>query len=100
MKSGTAHIVFAFLLLLVITSCKMTTNRKSFDQRVTLRQKDKIPYGMAAAKELLPSMFSRAAVYTDDRSPGYWNTISSYSNRQAVIFVAKRFNAEDYELRR
>jgi hypothetical protein len=55
---------------------------------------------MAAAKDLLPSMFSNAAVYTDDKAPGYWNTINPYSDNQAAIFIAKRFNAEEYELDR
>lgn len=71
---------------------------KRMDERITLRAKDKIPYGFAAAKQLSTSLFPTASVYSEDRGPGYWNVLSNSSSGQAVVLVADYFNADDYEI--
>lgn len=101
MKKFTPYII-AFLVLAFIGFIIVAANRKvtrRMDERVTLRAKDKIPYGMAAARQLCTSLFPEADVTTDDNSPGYWESISPSSDKQAVIIVAGYFNADDYELK-
>jgi hypothetical protein len=101
MKKFTPYII-AFLILAFVTVIIIAASRKlprKMDERITLREKDKIPYGMAAAKNLSGSIFPDADVSTDDRSPGYWDEISSTSSGQAVIIVAGYFSADEYELR-
>jgi len=90
-------IVLAFLAMIVVAA-----NRKmprKMDERITLRQKDKIPYGMAAAKTLCSSLFPDAEVSYDSQMPGSWNNISLSGQKQAVILVAGYFNADEYEIR-
>jgi hypothetical protein len=90
--------VVAFIGLIIIA-----VNRKlprKMDERITLRQRDKIPYGYAAATELSTSLFTNTAIYSDQSVPGYWEHISLSSDRQAVILVAGYFNADDDEISR
>jgi hypothetical protein len=69
------------------------------DERISLRQKDKIPYGYYAVRNLLPSLFPRSPIYSDKHSPGNWDSISFASADQAVILTAVYFNADDNELK-
>lgn len=86
------------LVLVVIIGATRKLPRK-MDERITLRSKDKIPYGTAAAKDLIPSLFPDAAVWYDTKSPGYWEETSARDSNQVVILMCGFFNAEDYELR-
>ena len=102
MKKYTAYfIVFGVLTFIAIII--IAANRrlpKKMDERITLRQRDKIPYGYAAAADLSVSLFPNAAIYSDENSPGFWKHIVSSSNKQAVILVAGYFNADDDEISR
>jgi hypothetical protein len=71
MRKYTFHIIaglvaIAFLLILVFSA-----KSKKMDERVTLKQSDKIPYGTAAAKELLPAIFPNATIYYNKLYPAY-----------------------------
>ena len=55
------------------------------DERITLRHLDKIPYGTAAAKNLLPSLFPHAAIYFNKSYPAYCDSISDNESNQAEI---------------
>ena len=93
-----AAIIVVFLGWLIITSNKKRPKR--LDERITLRQRDKIPYGTSAAKALLPSLFPAASVYYSKAYPTYWDSINMVEPNQAVILVANRFNADEDELSR
>jgi len=102
MKKYTAYIIgFCGVLLvaLVIIAANRRLPRK-MDERITLRQRDKIPYGFSAAKELSASFFPNANMYSDESVPGYWEHISLNSTHQAVFLVAGYFNADDDEISR
>src|SRR5438067_4959746 len=73
---------------------------RRMDERITLRQRDKIPYGTAVAKQLLPSLFPQANFPFDSRFPGSWDSIETYHSNQAVILIANYFDAEEEELDR
>jgi hypothetical protein len=89
-------VVLVFLGILIVAANKKLP--QSMDERITLKHRDKIPYGMAAAKSLLPSLFPNASIYSDNKAPGYWKDINTGSDRQAVILVSKNFNADEFEL--
>jgi len=93
-----AVVVLAFIAVIIIAA-----NRKlprKMDERITLRQRDKIPYGYAAAADLSVGLFPNAAIYSDENVPGYWDRIVLNSQKQAVILVAGYFNADDEEISR
>jgi hypothetical protein len=69
-----------------------------FDPRITLRQKDAIPYGTKVAKDLLPLLFPHASIYADKKAPGRWDSINTVAAAQAVILPSKFFNADESEL--
>jgi hypothetical protein len=95
--------IITFAVLALIAIVIVGANRKlprRMDERITLREKDKIPYGTAAARSLVSSLFPRASVSSDSKSPGYWEDISPASGKQAVILMCGFFNADEYELRK
>jgi hypothetical protein len=87
------------LITLLIVLGNHKRNRK-MDERITLKERDKIPYGFAAAKELSATLFPRASFYSDENGPGYWEDILMNSDKQAVIIVAGYFNADNIEISR
>ncbi|HWI90722.1 MAG TPA: DUF4350 domain-containing protein [Flavisolibacter sp.] len=94
-------IIFGVLALVFIVI--IGANRKlprRMDERVTLREKDKIPYGTAAARGLISSLFPNASVTSDSKNPGYWKGVYYGSNKQAVILMSGYFNADEYELKK
>lgn len=102
MKKYGAYIVATFVVILlgslIIAGSKKRTRR--LDERITLRQADKIPYGTAAAKNLLPALFPHASIYYNKTYPAYWDSINTNEPNQAVILVADHFNADEDELSR
>ncbi len=100
MKKYSVYIVAALVVLflggLIVASSKKQKRR--MDERITLRQADKIPYGTAAAKTLLPVLFPQASVYYNKDYPSYWDSIDTDTPNQAVILMADYFNADQDEL--
>ena len=90
----------AVLLLGALLLVSSRQKEKVMDERITLRAKDKIPYGTYVAYKLLPKLFPEASVIQDNNNPGHWDEITSDETNQAVIFVGKDFDAEQYELNR
>ena len=58
----------AILILAFIVPGLLQPKEKSLDERITLRIKDKIPYGMYVAYTLLPKIFSNAIISQMPRS--------------------------------
>jgi hypothetical protein len=89
MKKAAPYIIGSIaLLLLVALLANRYKPQRRLDERITLRQRDKIPYGTAVAKGLLWSLFPQAVVYNDTRYPGSWDNIDPEQPRQAVVLVA------------
>jgi hypothetical protein len=91
-------LALAVLLALLFSAPKSKTKR--FDERITFRQKDKIPYGTFVAAELLQHMFPKAAISIDKKDPGNWDRISTTGTNQVVFLMARSFEPEEYELSR
>src|SRR3954468_629466 len=88
-------IVFILFAVLIIAGNK--NPERKLDERITLRQRDKIPYGTSVAKALVPKIFPEASVFYDNNSPGNWDSLSATTYNQAVVLVSKDFNADEYE---
>lgn len=102
MKKLVPYFIVAGVLVL-ITLLVVLSNRKrtrKMDERITLKEKDKIPYGFAATKELSAALFPNTSFYSDENNPGYWDEISMTADKQAAIVVAGYFNADDEEISR
>jgi hypothetical protein len=102
MKKFLPYLVGGLVLLVLIVALMASRGKplRRMDERITLRQRDKIPYGTAVARQLLPSLFPKAAVYSDARYPGAWDNIDPERPNQAVIVIADYLNADDAELNR
>ncbi len=89
------------LLLLLIIAIVVATSKGSgpaFDERVTLKEKDKIPFGTSAVRTMLPTLFTHSEVNFENDRPGNWNGVVATSYNQAVFLVSDHFNADMYEL--
>lgn len=88
-------VVLALTLLLVIVARQQP---RKINERITLRQRDKIPYGTFAAQKLLQGLFPAATISLDKHEPDYWDNIDKEKSNQAVVLIAKSFNADEAEL--
>lgn len=93
-------IVAAVVLLGALLLAGIRKAPRRLDDRITLNHHDKIPYGTSAAQVLMPSLFPDASVYYDHKAPGLWDSINSNTYGQAVVLMAKKFDADDLELNR
>lgn len=102
MKKFTPYILgFIALAALVVLILGTPANKqRRLDERITLRQKDKIPYGTFAAKYLMSYLFPKATIIADKRPPGSWDSIETDKPQQAAFLIAQYFDPEDYELKR
>ena len=89
-------IAIVALIVLLVNSSRNKPQR--FDERISLRQKDKIPYGYFAARQLAPSLFPNADFYSDREAPGSWDSLAAGGANQAVFLVSNRMYANDEEL--
>lgn len=102
MRNNSVYIIGAILVLFLGGLIIGMTSRqgRKMDERISLRQVDKIPYGTSVAKKLLPALFPKASIYDNKAHPASWEVISDTVSNQAVILVADHFNADEEELTR
>lgn len=91
-------VAVALLVYLMITARNAAAPERYFDERVTLRQRDAIPYGTKVARRLLPEMFPYATVPYEVSSPFSWDSVNAFQANQAVIVVADFLDADEDEL--
>ncbi|HEU4470020.1 MAG TPA: hypothetical protein VFR58_02970 [Flavisolibacter sp.] len=100
MKKWVVYTGFAagilLLVLLVFTGNRQADRR--FNERITLRRTDKIPYGTAVARSLLPVLYPSSSIHYDNQVPGNWDSIDFTSYNQAVILMALDFEAGEDEI--
>ena len=102
MKKYTPYIL-AFLLIGAIIALYLSGNNnqeKQLDERISLRQQDKIPYGTYVAYSGLKFLFPKATIYTNRKEPGYWDSLSSVESGQALIIITGKFNADESEMKK
>ena len=83
------------LALLVFYGLK---DRKKFEDKITLRKKDKIPYGTEVAYRTLPVLFPGASVSSSKSMPGYWDSLSMDKTHQAYICITSDFDPDEFEM--
>lgn len=100
MKNYLPYILVVLVLgaasILVFTG--KNEKRRVLDERLSLRKGDKIPYGTFVAYENLKELFPEASISSSRKEPGYWDSLSMYDHRQALIIVSPQFLATEYEL--
>lgn len=102
MKKYLPYILIGLMVIAILVlffTSENKTNRQ-FDRRITLRAKDKIPYGTYVAFENLDEMFPEATIVTSKKEPGYWDSLSNYEADQALIIVTGNFNPDEYEMKK
>lgn len=101
MKKTAPYIILALVAVALIAMFMTGAGRKKkMDERITLRKKDKIPYGTWVAFESLPEFFPGASIYTSRREPGYWDSVSLYDSKQLFIAITPKFEPDDFELKK
>ncbi len=85
-------------LLAIIVFKNFNNRQKVFNERITLREKDKNPYGYYIAKNLVTALFPNADISSDKRPPLEWDSLSSAAGNQAVILITNQFRASQREL--
>lgn len=89
-------LVVAAIIFLFFTG--NNASNRLFDERMTFRKRDKIPYGTFVAYENLKHIFPKATVSSDKQMPGDWDSLAPYGKRQALLIVSPFFNAEEEEM--
>ncbi|RYY40509.1 MAG: hypothetical protein EOO08_05095 [Chitinophagaceae bacterium] len=94
-------LIIVSVLLLVVGTVLVRRNSGSsrrFDARVSLRQEDRIPYGMFLTRKMLPKLFPGTRVYNDRQAPGQWDSLYGNSQRQGLILMGYYIDADDDEV--
>jgi hypothetical protein len=92
-----AGIVVLLLFWLVFSTQK---NNHVFDERISFNRRDKIPYGLFVAYKNLSHIFPRASIIVNRKGPAYWDSLNSYSDKQAFISIVPSFRADEFEIKR
>lgn len=98
MKKYLPYILLGILVLSLIMM--MTTGSsfvKDFDARLSLRKRDKIPYGGYVAYENLTHKFPEARITSESSAPGYWSNLSEYQKDQVLIVISPNFKPNESE---
>lgn len=100
MKKSLSYLLIGLVVAAVIFLFFTGNNAadRLFDERMTFRKRDKIPYGTFVAYENLKHIFPKASVSSDKRMPGDWDSLAPYGKRQALLIVSPFFNAEEDEM--
>jgi hypothetical protein len=88
------------LILLIITGNRNKGNQRQFDERITLRRQDKIPYGTWVAYQNLKGLFPQASISINRREPGYWDSLSNFEDKQTLLIITRVFQATEYDMAR
>ncbi len=89
-------ILGAAIITLFITGGNQRKNK--LDERLSLRKKDKLPYGTYVAYSTLPYLFPGAEITVNKQSPGTWETLSPAEPNQLLMIVSSRFGADEDEI--
>ena len=102
MKKYLPYIIGVAVALLIIVIIAVGNRYKKvkheMDERITLKQSDKIPYGTSVVQALMPGLFPGAKIYYDAKAPAFWEDINASSYNQAVVLMSRNFNADEFEL--
>ncbi len=84
------------IIILLIGNAKNKPRR--FDERISLRKTDKIPYGAYVAFENLRWIFPQAHILSNQTFPGEGTWIRNEKHRQALIIISPQFLPDEDEM--
>lgn len=101
MKKFLPYIIIGVVVLLIAWVALSTEkNRHVFDERISFNRRDKIPYGLYIAYNNLPHVFPNASITINRKQPEYWDSVNTYSDKQALLIIVPSFRANEFEMRR
>jgi hypothetical protein len=98
LRKYTPYIILAVLAGVIIYFIARQKMPKRFNDTITFRLKDKIPYGTYVAFQSLRYMFPEANIHINSHEPGYWDSLSTYDSGQALVIISPNFFADDTEM--
>ncbi len=84
MRSLSLACVAAVMLLFPLASCQVK-REKQIDRRITLRRRDKLPYGTKVAFDGLPHLFPNATITVNDKP---LSGLSSTEGKKVYLIIA------------
>jgi len=92
--------IIGFLVLIAIVFLTIGVKReKKFDERLTFRKSDKIPYGTFVAYNSLQYLFPEAVITRSATSPQFWDSTYYDDNaKKAIIIITPQFIANETEM--
>jgi Domain of unknown function (DUF4350) len=101
LKKYSPYFIIGLVVLAIIflSLSGKIKEEKHLNERITFNKRHKIPYGMFAAYNSLKSVFPNATVSASRKEPGYWDSLSEYKQKQALIIVAPEFKPDVYEMK-
>lgn len=100
MRTKSPYIIFTFCILLsvaIFVSCKKPA--KYFDERISFRKTDKVPYGDYVAYNHLQYLFPSATITTNNKAPDIWRDTMINNNNQALLIITPLLFADEYEMK-
>lgn len=91
-------VIITAVIILIVTD--HNDQKRLLDKRLSFRKKDKIPYGTYVAYESLKYLFPGASISTNAKEPGYWDSLSNYEAKQALIIISPTFYADEFEMKK
>lgn len=99
MKKSLPYIIAGVIVLLLVVILALGNRPgKSFNERISLRKEEKIPYGAYVARDLIPSLFPDADISINKKEPDEWSNAYEETSNEAVISVSREFHADEDEL--
>ena len=85
------------LLLWLLLPGRKTKHR--FDERISFRKADKIPYGSYVAYNHLQYLFPSAKITVNSSAPDLWKDSMTHSTKQVLFIVTPLLFTDEYEMR-
>ena len=102
MKKAFPYIIIVIVIAAIAVLLIGNRGRivRELNERITLRKKDKIPYGCYVAFENLKYIFPDASIYVNRNQPKNWDSISEYEPNQALLIITPQFLADKDEMKK
>ena len=100
MRKAFPYIFLVVAVIIIAWLFGVTSGRKVFNDRLSFRRQDKIPYGLYVAYHGLERVFPKATISINRSAPAYWDSLSAAKRGQALIIVCPGFDATRAEMDR
>jgi hypothetical protein len=95
------YIIIGFIIVAtVFLFIGSNRNKHRFDERITLRKKDKIPYGTYVAYENLKYIFPAADITLNRSEPVYSSLFASGKQGKLWLIISPQFLADESEMQK